>query len=108
MNGEKVADFPIADRHSLFRPTRSKSLFLHLIHLLKNKKPEPTRECVRFGLESINTPADLLTKLAFISPAYVETIAQGEVSPETNLQMLMDGRAALPLSWEDQEQLFSD
>ena len=48
-----------------------------------------------------------LTKLAFVSPAFVEAIAEGEVPIETNLQMLMDGRVALPLSWNDQEQLFT-
>ena len=49
-----------------------------------------------------------LTKLAFVSPAFVESIAEGEVPIETNLQMLMDGRIALPLSWSDQERLFID
>jgi site-specific DNA recombinase len=48
-----------------------------------------------------------LTKLAFVSPSFVEAIAAGEVSSETNLQMLMDGRAALPIRWEGQEQLFN-
>ena len=48
-----------------------------------------------------------LTKLAFISPAFVEAIAEGEVSPETNLQMLMDGRIALPHSWKYQERLYT-
>jgi site-specific DNA recombinase len=47
-----------------------------------------------------------LTKLAFVSPAFVEAIAEGEVSPETNLQMLMDGRLAIPVGWGDQERLF--
>src|SRR5208282_1947622 len=49
-----------------------------------------------------------LTKLAFVSPALVKAIAEGEVPIETNLQMLMDGRVALPLGWNDQEQLFLD
>src|ERR1700722_9366954 len=49
-----------------------------------------------------------ITKLAFTSPAFVEAIAEGEMSSETNLQMLMDGRLALPLSWDDQEDLFVD
>jgi site-specific DNA recombinase len=40
-----------------------------------------------------------LTKLAFISPAFVDSIAEGEVSPVTSLQMLMDGRLELPLDW---------
>ena len=50
-----------------------------------------------------------LTKLAFVSPAFVEAIAEGNAPPATNLQMLMDGRLDLPLSWTDQEeQLFTD
>lgn len=40
-----------------------------------------------------------LTKLAFVSPAFVEAIAEGEVSAEINLQMLMDGRLELPVDW---------
>jgi hypothetical protein len=48
-----------------------------------------------------------LAKLAFVSPMFVDAIAEGQVSPETNLQMLMDGRIALPIGWEGQEQLFS-
>jgi hypothetical protein len=48
-----------------------------------------------------------LTKLAFASPVVVDAIADGEALA-TNLQMLMDGRVDLPLSWNDQEQLFSD
>ena len=47
-----------------------------------------------------------LTKLAFVSPAFVEAIVEGEASTSMNLQMLMDGRIALPLSWNDQEDLF--
>jgi site-specific DNA recombinase len=49
-----------------------------------------------------------LTKLAFVSPAFVEAIAAGEVSSETNLQMLMDGRIALPFGWDSQEELLAD
>ena len=49
-----------------------------------------------------------LTKLAFVSPAFVDAIAEGSAPSATNLQMLMDGRVALPLSWNDQEQLFTD
>jgi len=49
-----------------------------------------------------------LTKMAFVSPAFVEAIAVGEVSPETNLQMLMDTRIALSLGWYDQEKLFTN
>jgi site-specific DNA recombinase len=48
-----------------------------------------------------------LTKLAFASPVVVDAIADGEALA-TNLQMLTDGRVDLPLSWNDQEQLFSD
>src|SRR3984957_16978285 len=49
-----------------------------------------------------------LAKLAFISPAFIEAITEGDASLETNLQMLMDGRIALPNSWEGQEQFFSN
>ena len=49
-----------------------------------------------------------LTKLAFVSPTFVEAIARGNTPLGTSLQMLMDGRIALPVSWNDQEQLFAD
>src|SRR6202041_271043 len=49
-----------------------------------------------------------LTRLAFVSPAFVDAIAEGKLSPGTNLQMLMDGRVALSLTWKDQEHLFTD
>jgi len=49
-----------------------------------------------------------LTKLAFVSPSFVEAIAEGSEPAATNLQMMMDGRIALPLAWEAQEQLFTD
>jgi hypothetical protein len=49
-----------------------------------------------------------LTKLAFVSPTFVESIAEGTERISPNLQMLMDGRIYLPLSWNDQEQLFID
>ena len=49
-----------------------------------------------------------LTKLAFVSPAFVDAIAEGNATPGTNLQMLMDGRIALPPGWNDQEELFTD
>jgi len=49
-----------------------------------------------------------LTRLAFVSPAFVESIAEGEMPTATNLQMLMDCRVTLPLSWRAQEQLFTD
>ena len=45
-----------------------------------------------------------LTKLAFVSPALVNAIVEGDVPLETNLQMLMDGRVTLPVSWMDQEE----
>jgi ParB-like chromosome segregation protein Spo0J len=48
-----------------------------------------------------------LTKLAFVAPAVVDSIAEGSAPLGANLQMLMDGRVALPLSWNDQEQLFT-
>ena len=47
-----------------------------------------------------------LTKLAFVSPAFVEAIAEGEAPYGANLQMLMDGRIALPISWDSQEPFF--
>ena len=49
-----------------------------------------------------------LTKLAFVSPAFVESIAAGQVPTAISLQMLMDGRIALSIGWEGQEQLFAD
>jgi site-specific DNA recombinase len=49
-----------------------------------------------------------LTKLAFVSPGFVEAIAGGGAPVTTNLQMLMDGRAALPLSWDAQREFFSE
>jgi hypothetical protein len=49
-----------------------------------------------------------LAKLAFVSPTFAEAIAEGAVPTSTNLQMLMDGRVALPLSWNEQEHLFTD
>ena len=49
-----------------------------------------------------------LAKLAFVSPAFVEAIAEGEARTSMNLQMLMDGRIDLPVSWYDQEKLLTD
>jgi site-specific DNA recombinase len=49
-----------------------------------------------------------LTKLAFVSPAFADAISESHMPPGINLQMLMDGRVALPLSWNDQEHLFGD
>jgi site-specific DNA recombinase len=49
-----------------------------------------------------------LTKLAFVSPGFVEAIAGGGAPVTTNLQMLMDGRAALPLSWDAQREFLSE
>jgi site-specific DNA recombinase len=49
-----------------------------------------------------------LTKLAFASPRFVEGIAEGCMPAKTNLQMLMDAGAALPIEWHEQERLFSD
>jgi hypothetical protein len=48
-----------------------------------------------------------LTKLAFVSPAFVEAIAEGRTSVASNLQMLMDGRIVLPLTWDGEEQPFT-
>jgi site-specific DNA recombinase len=47
-----------------------------------------------------------LTKLALVSPAFVEAIAEGAAPYGANLQMLMDGRIALPISWDSQEPFF--
>ena len=44
-----------------------------------------------------------LLRLAFISPMVAEAIASGSASVGINLQMLMDGRCALPLNWQDQQ-----
>jgi len=44
-----------------------------------------------------------LAKLAVISPAFIEAIAEGEVPAEINLQMLMDGRLELPVDWTAQK-----
>jgi hypothetical protein len=49
-----------------------------------------------------------LTKLAFVSPTFVDALAEGGTSIATNLQMLMDGRVDLPLRWNDQDELFTD
>jgi len=48
-----------------------------------------------------------LTKLAFVSPEFTEAIAEGKAPIATNLQMLMDGRVDLPLSWKEQGQVFT-
>ena len=42
-----------------------------------------------------------LALLAFVSPTIVEGVADGCAPAEFNLQMLMDGRLALPLDWKD-------
>ena len=42
-----------------------------------------------------------LARLAFVSPTIVEGVADGRAPAEINLQMLMDGRLALPLDWKD-------
>ncbi len=47
-----------------------------------------------------------VTRLAFAAPGIVNAIAEGRPAVGINLQMLMDGRVDLPLSWNDQEQLF--
>jgi site-specific DNA recombinase len=49
-----------------------------------------------------------LTKLAFVSPAFADAVAEGNLLYTTNLQMLMDDRIALPLNWDDQQELFTD
>jgi hypothetical protein len=44
-----------------------------------------------------------LVRLAFISPAVARAIASGGVRLGINLQMLTDGRCALPLNSQDQQ-----
>jgi site-specific DNA recombinase len=48
-----------------------------------------------------------LTKLAFVSPAFVDAIADGLLPSQINLQSLMDGRLALPSDWSDQQEIFT-
>jgi site-specific DNA recombinase len=48
-----------------------------------------------------------LAKLAFVSPTIVETVAEGLLPGQTNLQSLMNGRVALPKEWRDQEEPFA-
>jgi hypothetical protein len=49
-----------------------------------------------------------LMNLAFVSPAFVDAVAEGSAPLATNLQMLMDGRIALPPDWSDPVQLAFD
>ena len=44
-----------------------------------------------------------LARLAFVSPVVAEAVAAGRASAGINLQMLMDGRQALPLDWKEQQ-----
>jgi len=44
-----------------------------------------------------------LTRLAFVSPMIAEAVAAGRAPAGINLQMLMDGRLALPLDWNDHQ-----
>jgi site-specific DNA recombinase len=44
-----------------------------------------------------------LSRLAFISPKIADGIVGGRAPVEISLQMLMDGRLALPLDWRDQQ-----
>jgi hypothetical protein len=44
-----------------------------------------------------------LARLAFVSPVAAEAVAAGRAPAGINLQMLMDGRQALPLDWKDQQ-----
>jgi hypothetical protein len=47
-----------------------------------------------------------LAKLAFVSPMVAEAVAAGRAPTGVKLQMLMDGRLALPPDWKDQQLLF--
>jgi ParB-like chromosome segregation protein Spo0J len=44
-----------------------------------------------------------LARLAFVSPVIAEAVAAGQTPAGINLQMVMDGRLALPLDWNDQQ-----
>ena len=44
-----------------------------------------------------------LARLAFVSPMVAEAVAAGRAPAGINLQMLMDGRLALPPDWKDQQ-----
>jgi hypothetical protein len=44
-----------------------------------------------------------LTRLAFLSPAIIDAMAEGRALVGLNLQMLMTRRVALPLQWKDQQ-----
>ena len=44
-----------------------------------------------------------LARLAFISPMVAEAVAAGRAPAGINLQILMDGRLALPPDWKDQQ-----
>jgi hypothetical protein len=44
-----------------------------------------------------------LARLAFVSPVVAEAVAAGRAPAGTNLQMLVDGRLALPSDWKDQQ-----
>jgi hypothetical protein len=46
-----------------------------------------------------------MIRLAFLSPAIVERIAEGRQPPELTAQFLSTGRGDLPLSWSGQEKL---
>lgn len=46
-----------------------------------------------------------LVRLAFLSPAIAEAIAEGRAPLAANLQMFMDGRLALPTDWQEQQPL---
>jgi ParB-like chromosome segregation protein Spo0J len=46
-----------------------------------------------------------LMRLAFLSPALVDALAEGRSRAMLNLQMLKTRLPALPLCWKDQQQL---
>ncbi|MGD0076601.1 MAG: hypothetical protein ABSD31_20070 [Candidatus Binataceae bacterium] len=43
-----------------------------------------------------------LARLAFVSPVVAQAVAAGRAPAGINLQMLIDGRLAIPLDWNDQ------
>ena len=44
-----------------------------------------------------------LARLAFVSPVVAVAVAAGRAPAAINLQILMDGRQALPVDWKDQQ-----
>jgi hypothetical protein len=74
-----------------FRPRRSRQLPSDAQCLGARREGLPKRYVTR------------LARLAFVSPVVAEAVAAGHAPAAINLQMLVDGRLALPLDWKDQQ-----